>query len=499
MSNSKKDASKEAKSRLLPKHGNVFWLKGFAVVAVTALFILGGFVVLFSHPQGSGPLSTSVPATSSNSVTITVWGSGSPGGEQHVFNSTLAYFEAQYPNITVQDSPAINVASTNFASAAHAGNAPDVYRDTSDNAGALYASGSVLNLSSYLNQSFVNSFTTGTIKDWTLNGALYGVPVNTNGVGLYYNMKLVKTPPKTVYQMLQDAANVTKNTTSTTNTSVWGMPYGLGTNYGYRAAAWFPAFGGQIFNSQEVPVLNSSQDTSAVSFLYNLTYVKNVSPKGLTSMAQEQQLFETNRSAFIIDGPWDQSLYTSYLGSNLNVTALPYDNATGHYPAPIWGSIGYFITSPQASGITSSQIWASLKFIQFETNLTAQKNLFKKAGDFPSLKAAGAFAANQTASDPLAAGWIAQEAHTQIQPNFPQMNFYWSNFHTYVGNLYDNGTHNVSSVMQAFQNAVVSQINQETATPAAPVNWTLYGGIIAAVVIVAGVGAFFYTSRKKKN
>ena len=181
------------------------------VLIVAALFVMGGFVALYDHPISV--VTNSVPASSSNTVTITVWGSGSPGGEQEVFNQTLAYFESVYPNVTVEDSPAVGIASTTYVSAAHAGKAPDVYRDTSDNAGALYASGTVLNLTPYLNSSYINSFTKGTIAAWSSNGALYGIPVNTNGVGLYYNMKYIKTPPKTVYQMIQDAINVTDNKT----------------------------------------------------------------------------------------------------------------------------------------------------------------------------------------------------------------------------------------------------------------------------------------------
>ena len=134
-----------------------------------------------------------------------------------------------------------------------------------------------------------------------------------------------------------------------------------------------------------------------------------------------------------------------------------------------------------------------------KTNLTAQINLFDKAGDFPSLIAAGNYIANHTNNDPLIGGWLAQEQHTQPQPGFVNMNYYWPNFHTYVGNLYDNGTNNVSAVMNAFQKAVLAEIQEVSATPVTPVNWYLVGGIIAAVVIVAGVGSYFYVSRKKKN
>jgi arabinogalactan oligomer/maltooligosaccharide transport system substrate-binding protein len=478
-----------------PKKSN---LKAFLVIAVSALFIFGGLMVIFDKPvQNTQPRIVATPSSGSK-VTITVWGSGSPGGEANVFNQTLRSFEAAYPNITVTDSPAINVASTTFTSAAHAGTAPDVYRDTSDNAGALYASGSVLNLSSYLNSTYINSFTKGTIADWTLNGALYGIPINTNGVGLYYNSKYVKKVPTTVNQLISCAENITNEHLTANGKPVYGLAYGLGTDSGYRSAAWFPAFGGSMFNSKQLPVLNSQADINAISFLYNLTYSYHVSPKGITSMTEQEQMFEDNQTAFMIDGPWDQALYTSYLGKYLNVTALPYDSSTGHWVRPIWGSVGYMISSPQASGINSHQIWASLKFVEYMTNYTAQKNLFTQAGDFPSLISVGNFVKTDTAVDPLAAGWIAQEAHTQIQPSFVNMNYYWPNFHTYVGNLYDNGTNNVSSTMNAFQNAVMNEINQLNAKPTG-LSTLDYEIIAAVVVVIVAAAAAYVVVLKKKN
>ena len=461
------------------------------------------FVSVYGNPASNSSSLVATNASTGSTVTISVWGSGSPGGETTVFNQSLAYFESLYPNVTVQDSPAVGVAATQYVSAAHAGKAPDVYRDSSDNAGVLYASGTVLGLNKYLNQTYINSFSKGTVTAWSSNNTLYGIPVNTNGVGLYYNSEFVKTAPKNIYQLIQDSENVTHNTTlnpAGQPTKVWGLAYGLGTDSGYRSAAWFPAFGGTLFNSKQLPVLNSTSDINAISFLYNLTYNYKISPTGLTSMTQQYNLFESNQSAFMIDGPWDQSTYTSYLGPNLHVTALPFNNVTNHWPTPIWGSIGYFISSPQASGITPSQIWASLKFIQVETNMTAQVHLFDRAGDFPSLTSAGNYIASHSNNDPLIKGWLDQENHTMPQPGFVNMNYYWPNFHTYVGNLYDNGTNNVTQVMNDFQKAVITEINQVSATPSTPLKISVYEiiAMVVAVILVAGVASYVYISKKKK-
>jgi len=424
----------------------------YAVIIVVVIIIIAAVAISMSQPHRT------TSTTPGQKVTITVWGSGSAGGEQQAFNESLAAFEAQYPNITVKDSPAINVASTTFPTAAHAHNAPDVYRDTSDNAGALYASGLLLNLTPYLNASYINSFTKGTITDWELNGALYGIPVNTNGIALYYNKALVPNgvPPSNVWQMIQDAKNVTAM-----GPGYYGLAYGIGNDYGYRFAAWFPAFGGSIFNSTHYPVVNSTQDIAAMSFVWNWTVKYHVDTVGLT-FADEQSLFESGKSAFMFDGPWDQSIYEKALGSNLGVTAIPFNNATGLWPEPLWGSVGYVISAPIASGANSSQIWASLKFVEFMTDNNSQVQLFKLAGDLPSLIATANYIKKHNFNDTLISGWIAQEAHTQLFPNFPQMAAYWTPFHIAATNLEQNSSKvTVASIMNQMEQLIIQTLNSE--------------------------------------
>lgn len=426
----------------------------YAVIAIVVIIVIAAAAVSIYN---SGHKSTTI-TTGAQKVTITVWGSGSAGGEAQAFNESLSSFEALYPNITIKDSPAINVASTTFPTAAHAHNAPDVYRDTSDNGGALYTAGLLLNLTPYLNATYVNSFTKGTITDWTINGSIYGIPVNTNGIAMYYNKALVPngTPPSNLYQMIQDAKNV-----SAMGSGYYGLAYGIGNDYGYRFAAWYPAFGGQIFNSNRYPVLNSSQDIAAMSFVWNWTVKYHVDTVGLT-FADEQSLFESGKSAFMFDGPWDQSTYEKALGSNLGVAAIPFNNATGLWPEPLWGSVGYVISSPQASGANASQIWASLKFIEYMTNFNSQVLLFKLAGDLPSLTSVGSYIEVHNFNDTVITGWVQQEAHTQLFPNYPQMAAYWNSFHTGATNLEQNSSKvTVAQVMNQIEALVIQTLNSE--------------------------------------
>ncbi len=426
------------------------------VIVVAVVVIAGAGIGIFELSKSTTTTTTVTPTPSSSSVTITVWGSGSAGGESEGFNQSLTAFEAAYPNVTVIDSPAVGVASTTYLTAAHAGTAPDVYRDTCENGAEALVAGVATNLTPYLNSSYINSFTSGTIKDWTYDGAIFGIPINTNGVALYYNKEFVPTPPSNTYQMIQDAMNV-----SAKGSPYIGLPYDLGADAGYRFAAWLPAFGGEIYNSTNYPEINSSASVAAMSFVWNWTVKDHIDKVGLTG-AEECDLFEAGDSAFFIDGPWAQSSILKAFGTHDNevgVAPLPFDNATGKWPAPIWGSIGYVISTPRASGMTPSQFWASLKFVEFITDNQSQVNLFKLSGDLPSLKSAGSYITNHTFNDTLIGGWIAQEKHTQTSGNNPLLEYYYSNFDTGVSDLEENSsTVTVADAATIIEKAMISDL-----------------------------------------
>lgn len=424
--------------------------KNVLIVAIVVVVVIIAAVAVAVYLPKSGK-----PAK----VTITVWDTSASGGESTAFNQSLALFEAAHSNVTVEVTYGESVGSTNYVTDATSGKAPNVYRDSSDNGGSLYSGGLLVNLSKYLPSSVFASYTSGTITDWTLNGAIYGLPVNTNGIAMYYNKALLPNsePPSTLYQMIRDAINVTNM-----GSSYLGLPYDIGATSGYRFAAWYPAFGGVIFNSTGYPELNSSQDIAAMSYVWNWTIKYHIDQPGLSGMSDEQAYFESNHSAFIFDGPWDQSTYLKAIGSNLGVGTIPFNNATGDWPAPLWGSIGYLVSDNQASGASSAQIWASVQFVKEMTNYTAQLNLYNQAGDLPALKAVGSYVSAHPGSDPLVAGWVGQENHTQKFPNIPQMAYYWTPFGQGASNLEQNASNNSgitpTSVMNSIESAIISDL-----------------------------------------
>jgi len=405
---------------------------------------------------------TSPPSTP---VTITVWNSYSTS-ENQAFNETLAAFEQAFPWIHVEVTYGVGVGTSQFETAAEAGKAPIVYRDTSDSGGALFAAGLVLNLSQYLPQSITSLYLPTAIDDWTLNGSLYGLPDNINYIVMFYNKKFVPYPPNTTNQLIQIAEYVNKTY------HVWGIAYGASQEYGYRFAAWFAGFGGNIFttmNGQVYPALNNTAMVNALNFWYNLTYNLHINYLAPSTGAggAEGQLFIANKTAIIFDGPWDLNAYLQALGPNLGAAPLPIVSQTGLRAAPFIGSTGFLIASPQASGATPMQIKAALIFVLYFTSYQADLRLWDVAHDIPANVQAYNEAITELNEGKLQPsylngimkGILEQAQYGQKFPNIPQMAYYWNSFHEYASEFFA-GKISANAAAQGMEQAFVQALVQ---------------------------------------
>ena len=433
----------------------------------------------------SVPVTTTITTTTTTTttpqvVTLTVADSYS-SSENTAFNASLAAFEQEYPWIHVEVEYGAGIGTSPYTSEAQAHDAPIIIRDSSDSAGALFAAGILVNLSQYLPPSYFSRFNPTAIQDWTLNGSVYGLPDNINYIVMFYNKKFITAPPNTTDQMIQMAEQVNKS-------GVWGIAYGASDESGYRFAAWFAGFGGQIFttvNGKIYPDLNSTAMVNALEFWYNLTYNLRVNYLAPTAGAGgvEGQLFMANKAAIIFDGPWDLITYFNALGCNLGAAPLPVVSSTGLYAAPLIGSTGWVITTPQANGVPKSQ-WnatfhAALLFIEFMTNYTNEMNLWNYARDIPALKSAYNYAIsqlsqpapNQTVAclNQVMKGILEQSLHGQKFPNIPQMAYYWTSFGRYA--LWYFSFRNLSAVqaVQGMESYFISQLQANGLLDPAPI------------------------------
>ncbi|MDP8012484.1 MAG: sugar ABC transporter substrate-binding protein [Nanoarchaeota archaeon] len=472
----------------------------WAIVAVIVVIVIIVAIAEFYHPSTYVPPSvpvttppvTTPPVTTPSSVvgyafefpnysisvpvTITVSESFAAGGETKAFDADLAAFEKAYPNINVIVENS-SFASSNIPTYAKAGDAPDVVYDSGDSASAWFTGGILLNLSKYINvvpiysnqpsQLYSDQFLPVAVRDFEYNG-LYGVPINYNYIVVFYNKKFFPNGfPNTTASLIPTLQSIKKTY------GITPVAYSTPSEYGYRFAAWFTGFGGQVFNSQGIPQLNSTAMANALTFWNNMTNVWGLNVPGLTSPGQEQSLFEANKTAMIFDGPWDLSTYVSALGSNLGAAPLPMVSSTGDYASPFVGSNGWVITSPQASGASQTQIEAALIFVNFMTNNQSEFTFFNDAYDLPSRMTAYDAAMNELNSgkispsyvDPVIEGILAQAKTGQPMPNLPQMAFYWNGFHEYASEYFTNHSISASAAAAGMENYMITNMKSSGEMP----------------------------------
>jgi multiple sugar transport system substrate-binding protein len=143
------------------------------------------------------------------------------------------------------------------------------------------------------------------------NGHIYAAPMTIATVMLYYNKTMFKeagiaTPPKTMDEMLQDAAKLTKNTAK-------GKQYGLilpdnAVPAWWSIFAW--AYGGSLVSPDgKKSTLTDPNTIKAFEAWANAERTSHISPVGLGGAAGDQ-LFQTQKAAMELNGPWVTSGFT---------------------------------------------------------------------------------------------------------------------------------------------------------------------------------------------
>ncbi|MEV4090154.1 sugar ABC transporter substrate-binding protein, partial [Nonomuraea fuscirosea] len=147
-------------------------------------------------------------------------------------------------------------------------------------------------------------------------GKLYGLPQDQTTVALFYNKKLVPTPPKTWDDLKRISAQV-----HAADANVAGMNVPKGDGYG----AWmFPGVvhgaGGEMVDDAGKKVLFDQQP--AVEALQLWVDLQQSSPRKITD---SDKPFENGLAAMTISGPWDvPTIREQFPDLDFGVAPLPY-------------------------------------------------------------------------------------------------------------------------------------------------------------------------------
>jgi multiple sugar transport system substrate-binding protein len=316
-------------------------------------------------------------ASSDGPVTLKVW-TGFTGGDRPGYATIVKDFEQSHPKIkvdmTVQPWDTIQ---QKLPSAWLTGQGPDVAAVSSDpNAVAQYVkTNSVLPITmtgSGDGKINTSEFAPGTVKEFTYDGKLYGVPANFATLSLYYNKKLfsdagIANPPTTVQEMAADAKKLTT-----------GGKYGIALADNQTIQMW-PVLqwleGGDIVTSKGCSAVQTTASQQGLSTWGDLVAKDKVSPVGLTG-AEADSLFSAGKAAMEINGPWAAPGYKA-AGIDLGIVKVPV-GVDGK--STTLGSIAPLSISAKTKYPTQAQ-----EFLAYWTSKTAQQKFSLQTG-FPPLR-----------------------------------------------------------------------------------------------------------------
>ena len=253
----------------------------------------------------------------------------------------------------------------------------------------------------------------------TYDGKIYGEPAVIETLVLYYNKDLVDTAPAT----FKDLENLSKD-------SRFAFESEAGKNTGFLAK-WtdfyysyglIAGYGGYVFGDDGTDPsdigLNNAGAVEGIS--YATDWFQNVWPKGMQDIKSAgdfaSQQFMSNKTAAIIDGPWQAQTYKEN-NINYGVAKIPTLN-NGQPYQPFGGGKGW-VVSNYAKNKDLSQKW-----LDYVTNQENQEKFFEMVNEIPANQQARETA--KAKNDELTTAVIEQYETAQAMPNIPEMGEVWT-------------------------------------------------------------------------
>ncbi|HGF7667523.1 TPA: extracellular solute-binding protein [Enterococcus faecium] len=296
-----------------------------------------------------------------------------------------------------------------------AGKGPDVMMAAYDRIGALGQQGHLAEVK-LGNESAYDETDKAQV---TYDGKIYGEPAVIETLVLYYNKDLVDTAPAT----FKDLENLSKD-------SRFAFESEAGKNTGFLAK-WtdfyysyglIAGYGGYVFGDDGTDPsdigLNNAGAVEGVS--YATDWFQNVWPKGMQDIKSAgdfaSQQFMSNKTAAIIDGPWQAQTYKEN-NINYGVAKIPTLN-NGQPYQPFGGGKGW-VVSNYAKNKDLSQKW-----LDYVTNQENQEKFFEMVNEIPANQQARETA--KAKNDELTTAVIEQYETAQAMPNIPEMGEVWT-------------------------------------------------------------------------
>ena len=348
-----------------------------------AIAALGVGVVLAAAACSSGGSSGGGSSSSARGpVTLTFWTNATPGPGLTYFQNAIKQFDAAHPGVTIKMQ---NIQNEDYdgklQTALNSNTAPDIFFQRGGgkmqamvNAGQLQT----LNLSA---ADKTNIGSAGPVD--SINGTVYGIPLDANPEGVYYSQDLftkagITTTPTTIPELEADIAKLK---------AAGITPVAVGAKDAWPAAPWYYNFALRECSQATMNAAGSTLKftdacwTKAGNDLQAFLKVNPFQPGFLTTAAQvgagsSAGLLANHKAAMELQGAWEPGTVASLTPNQKPLPDLrwfPFPSVPGGAGAPnaMMGGFDGFSLSKNAP----AQAWQFLEFLL----TTPQQEAYAKA------------------------------------------------------------------------------------------------------------------------
>lgn len=334
--------------------------------------------------NGSKAASHQVPLSAHQTISWAIAGgiSNNFGSEAQASKAQIAAFEHAHPNIKVHVVALSEDADTGRATIDRdfvAGSStPDVIDASTDWIGEMANAGYLLDLTPWKMTGFLPKAVAST----SFNHRMYGALWYFNAEGLYYNKKLIKTPPKTPSQLVADAKAAMKADPKLKE----GIAF-EGDKYEGFVTFFIDlmrAFGGSFDPAH----FDTPQNQAALQFLHDMVYKYKVASTAASQWQETQtdNAFQSGQAAFEVNWPYVQQ--EDFAKSK--TFPLSGQHAVGFEPFPTQNGRGTSTVAANALVVNakSKHVAADEALIKFMMSPKQQIARAITSGDPPSVSAA---------------------------------------------------------------------------------------------------------------
>jgi arabinogalactan oligomer/maltooligosaccharide transport system substrate-binding protein len=289
------------------------------------------------------------------------------------------------------------------------GRGPDLFIYAQDRLGGWVEAGKTVEpIDFFVDKATRDRFLPGMMDAMTYGKSIYGLPLNYKSTTLIYNKAMIKTPPKTVAEMLKLAKQHTQ-----ADSGRYGLAYWY-TNF-YFHAALLNAYGGRVFDDGGKLTLNTPATVASIKQMMKWYRDDKVVPPE-PSEALVASLFNEGKAAMVINGPWFVGEISPSVQYGLAL--LPVVDEAKRPMRP-WLTIeGVYIA---ASSNKKEQAYDLAKFL---TSDEAGLILAIEGRQLHTNKAV--YQDKRVSGDPVLKAFYEQLANAEPMPNRAEMTMVWS-------------------------------------------------------------------------